>query len=284
MSRHHAELRLDESGAAWITDRASTNGTFRNGHRLSPREPVLIHDGDRLRLGTRVVLKYACPDPEEEAFQRSMFERTVRDTLTGLFNRAYFLDQLRVLSARDRSAEAWDWRSQCSTSTTSSRSTTRSATRPATRSSAQVAARDPAIDPVPRTSSRRFGGEEFAIALPIGSAESGDGTSRAHPHESPLPEDVAACPPILAGDGQPRAGVRLAATPAARRRPDHLRGSRPLSREERRAEPRRPFHGRPVRHAHDGGRRRPMIAKWPENGFGMTNGRSAGRPAIVKAG
>ena len=33
-----------------------------------------------------------------------MFERTVRDTLTGLYNRSYFLDQLRVLAAARRAS------------------------------------------------------------------------------------------------------------------------------------------------------------------------------------
>jgi len=100
VSRLHAELRIDHDGQAWITDRGSTNGTYRNGRRLTPREPSRLGDGDRIRIGTSVVLKYACPDPEEAAFQRSMYERTVRDPLTGLYNRAYFLDQLGWLSAR----------------------------------------------------------------------------------------------------------------------------------------------------------------------------------------
>lgn len=100
VSRCHAELRLDDAGRAWLTDLASTNGTFRNGERIAPSDPIQLHDGDRLRLGTRVVLKYACPDAEEEAFQRSMFERTVRDPLTGLYNRSYFLDQIGLLASR----------------------------------------------------------------------------------------------------------------------------------------------------------------------------------------
>lgn len=100
VSRRHASLRIDEAGQAWLSDQGSTNGTFRNGHRVSPFDTVRTQDGDRIRLGTRVVLKYACPDPEEERFQKAMFERTVRDPLTGLFNRSYFLDQIRLLATR----------------------------------------------------------------------------------------------------------------------------------------------------------------------------------------
>ena len=100
VSRRHAGLRIDETGVAWLIDQGSTNGTYRNGHRLPPYDAVRIHDGDRIRIGTRVVLKFTCPDFEEEQFQKAMFERTVRDSLTGLYNRSYFLDQIRPLASR----------------------------------------------------------------------------------------------------------------------------------------------------------------------------------------
>jgi two-component system, cell cycle response regulator len=59
---------------------------------------VRLKDGDRIRLGSTVVLKFVRLDPCEEEFQRQMFERTVRDDLTGLFNRAYFLNQVGPLA------------------------------------------------------------------------------------------------------------------------------------------------------------------------------------------
>ena len=98
VSRRHAGLRLESDGSAWLTDLGSTNGTYHNGLRLRPKEPARVVDGDRIRVGTSIMMKFACPDPEEEDFQRRMFERTVRDPLTGLFNRVYFLEQLRVLA------------------------------------------------------------------------------------------------------------------------------------------------------------------------------------------
>jgi two-component system, cell cycle response regulator len=39
-------------------------------------------------------------DSSDEHFQRQMFERTVRDGLTGVYNRAYFLNQVGGLAAR----------------------------------------------------------------------------------------------------------------------------------------------------------------------------------------
>ena len=53
-----------------------------------------------MQLGARVVLKLVRLDPHDERFQRDMFERTVRDTLTGLYHRAYFLSQIGVLAER----------------------------------------------------------------------------------------------------------------------------------------------------------------------------------------
>jgi diguanylate cyclase (GGDEF)-like protein len=45
-----------------------------------------------------VVLKFVRLDPCDEQFQREMFERTVRDALTGLYNRTYFLTQVGPLA------------------------------------------------------------------------------------------------------------------------------------------------------------------------------------------
>jgi diguanylate cyclase (GGDEF)-like protein len=98
ISRQHASLVADPQGAVWLTDLGSTNGSYLNDRRISERTPVRVKDGDRIRLGTTVVLKFVRLDPCEEQFQREMYERTVRDTLTGLFNRAYFLNQVGPLA------------------------------------------------------------------------------------------------------------------------------------------------------------------------------------------
>ena len=94
VSRHHAVISVDDRGSAWLTDLGSTNGTFLNNRRLAPHHAARLDDGDRLQLGSSFVVKFVGLDPCDERFQREMFERTVRDPLTGLFNRLYFLDQL----------------------------------------------------------------------------------------------------------------------------------------------------------------------------------------------
>jgi diguanylate cyclase (GGDEF)-like protein len=100
VSRCHATLLVDDDGLAWLTDVGSTNGTFLNGQRLRANQTVGLRDGDRLGFGPSVVLKFARTDALDENHHREMFERSVRDPLTGLFNRAYFLNQMTVLTHR----------------------------------------------------------------------------------------------------------------------------------------------------------------------------------------
>ncbi len=103
ISRSHALFDVDPDGEAWLSDLGSTNGTFVNGVLLEGHVPVRLSDGDRVRLGTSSVLKFVCLDECDERFQREMYERTVRDPLTKLYNRSYFLDQVGPLI--ERSAE-----------------------------------------------------------------------------------------------------------------------------------------------------------------------------------
>ena len=98
ISRYHAAFRSDAQGDAWLTDLGSTNGTYLNGRRLAERTPTRVADGDRIQLGSSVVVKYARLDPSDEQFQRELFERSVRDSLTNLYNRSFFLNQVGPLA------------------------------------------------------------------------------------------------------------------------------------------------------------------------------------------
>src|SRR5690349_4936245 len=100
VSRRHAALRIEPDGAAWLTDLGSSNGTYRNGRRLLPQRPVELEDGDKLQFGRGVVVKFARPDACEERFQRELFDRAMRDGLTGLYNRRFFLDGIGPLAQR----------------------------------------------------------------------------------------------------------------------------------------------------------------------------------------
>lgn len=98
ISRNHAIFQPDAKGDVWLTDLGSTNGTYVNGRRLQGKLPTRLGDGDRIQLGSAVVVKFVRLNPTEEKFQREMFERTVRDALTNLYNRAFFLNQVGPLA------------------------------------------------------------------------------------------------------------------------------------------------------------------------------------------
>lgn len=103
ISRRHASIVADAHGDVWITDLGSTNGTFVNGRALAPHLSQRLQDGDRLQVGSTVIVKFVRLDPCDEQFQRDLFERTVRDPLTGLYNRAFFLDQIGSLAELGKS-------------------------------------------------------------------------------------------------------------------------------------------------------------------------------------
>jgi two-component system, cell cycle response regulator len=100
VSRKHARVAVGPEGIAQITDLGSSNGTFVNKESIPAHRPITLEDGDRVQLGAKLVLKLVRLDPHDERFQREMFERTVRDTLTGLYHRTYFLNQIGVLAER----------------------------------------------------------------------------------------------------------------------------------------------------------------------------------------
>jgi diguanylate cyclase (GGDEF)-like protein len=100
VSRHHARLEGGADGVVRLVDLGSTNGTLVNKKRVARGQAVLLKDGDRIQFGPSHVVKFIRPDACEERFQRELFERGVRDSLTGLYNRAYFLDQVGPLAGR----------------------------------------------------------------------------------------------------------------------------------------------------------------------------------------
>ncbi|KAI1924404.1 hypothetical protein LOZ12_000788 [Ophidiomyces ophidiicola] len=59
LSRQHADIWADRQGKIWIRDVKSSNGTFVNGHRLSPEnresEPHELREHDTLELGIDIV-------------------------------------------------------------------------------------------------------------------------------------------------------------------------------------------------------------------------------------
>jgi hypothetical protein len=54
VSRRHAVISF-QGGAYMLEDLASANGTFVNGHRLTPQSPLQIKHGDEIKFGTLIL-------------------------------------------------------------------------------------------------------------------------------------------------------------------------------------------------------------------------------------
>lgn len=91
ISRHHADI-TSATGRAWIEDLGSRNGTFVNGDRISDK--VELKDGDKIQVGRGTVLRFGFQDALDESFHASLLSSALRDSLTKLFNRRYFLERL----------------------------------------------------------------------------------------------------------------------------------------------------------------------------------------------
>lgn len=91
ISRNHARISVRRSGQVTITDLVSTNGTYVNGAKILEQT---LNDGDKIQLGPRLLLKFQYQDAVEEEFQRKLFESAVKDGLTGIYNKKYFLDRI----------------------------------------------------------------------------------------------------------------------------------------------------------------------------------------------
>jgi diguanylate cyclase (GGDEF)-like protein len=93
ISRRHARLIIAE-GEVRIEDLQSTNGTLVNGEPVTSTR--LLRDGDKVTLGSTVILKFTYSDDLEVAFQRKMLEAALLDGLTGAFNKRYLMDRLQT--------------------------------------------------------------------------------------------------------------------------------------------------------------------------------------------
>lgn len=95
VSRQHCRISLDQ-GCYWIEDLGSTNGTFVNDQ---PVERVPLRDGDLVRVSD-TTLKFIAAGNIEASYHSELHENTIRDSLTGLFNRRHATEVLKSQIAR----------------------------------------------------------------------------------------------------------------------------------------------------------------------------------------
>ncbi len=91
VSSVHARI-AQVSGQFIFTDNGSTNGSFVNDARVT--EPVVLKEGDRIRLGPNYLLRFSLVDPDEEEALKRMHEAALIDGLTRVFNRKHLEERL----------------------------------------------------------------------------------------------------------------------------------------------------------------------------------------------
>ena len=87
VSLEQVRLTVNTEGA-YVEALPSYGGTFVNDVRVEGRAE--IRDGDHLRLGRNTIIKFSMVDRIEEHALLTLFELTLRDPLTRIFNRRYF--------------------------------------------------------------------------------------------------------------------------------------------------------------------------------------------------
>jgi diguanylate cyclase (GGDEF)-like protein len=102
VSRQHARIVYVDN-AYWVEDLGSANGTFVQGSRITRHR---LTDGDVVQFGPRVVFRYSITDTGEERILRQLYESSVKDALTGAFNREYLNERLKAEVAYARRHQA----------------------------------------------------------------------------------------------------------------------------------------------------------------------------------
>jgi two-component system, cell cycle response regulator len=92
LSRRHCRV-IRQDDVVFIEDLDSANGTFVDGELVKERRPC--DDGARIHLGRHTVLSLSRQDPLERDAARQLYESSMRDPLTDLYNRRFFDQRLR---------------------------------------------------------------------------------------------------------------------------------------------------------------------------------------------
>jgi two-component system cell cycle response regulator len=91
LSRRHCKL-WKQGDRVYIEDLGSSNGTFVDGEAVQGRRPLA--EGARIHLGRQTVLSLSRQDPLERHAARQLYESSMHDPLTELYNRRYFDQRL----------------------------------------------------------------------------------------------------------------------------------------------------------------------------------------------
>jgi diguanylate cyclase (GGDEF)-like protein len=90
VSRKHARICW-ANNAFVLEDLSSQNGTFVDGKRA---KTVALQHGSVIRLGPTATLRFCWMDTHQKQLLEELYETSVRDPLTGAFNRRHFAERL----------------------------------------------------------------------------------------------------------------------------------------------------------------------------------------------
>ncbi|MGH7434561.1 MAG: diguanylate cyclase [Polyangiaceae bacterium] len=91
VSAHHARVVRAADGGYRVEDLGSTNGTFVNGRKVDVSP---LKASDRLQLGPDFGLRFAISDDAEATLHRRLYDASIQDPLTHLFNRRHLVERL----------------------------------------------------------------------------------------------------------------------------------------------------------------------------------------------
>lgn len=90
ISRHHFRLFIEKNQVV-LEDLGSTNGTYVNGKQQAR---VQLNDGDRIQISKNTIMELAYLDESRSLSEKKVYEMGVKDAVTGIYNRRFFLDRL----------------------------------------------------------------------------------------------------------------------------------------------------------------------------------------------
>jgi two-component system cell cycle response regulator len=91
VSGHHARVVRAPDGGYRVEDLHSTNGTFVNGRRV---DAAPLKASDRLQLGPYFGIRFAITDDAEAVLHRRLYDSSIEDPLTHVYNRRYLDERL----------------------------------------------------------------------------------------------------------------------------------------------------------------------------------------------
>jgi two-component system cell cycle response regulator len=99
VSRRHARVARTSDGGFYVEDLGSTNGTFVGSDRVGIS---LLQGGETVQLGPQLRIRFAIIEAAEESAHRRLYDASIHDALTHLYNSKYLADRLVAEVARAR--------------------------------------------------------------------------------------------------------------------------------------------------------------------------------------